>query len=198
MDPGLEPGGDLEPARDLARARAILEAYSPTSAAQAELRERFLEFVDAHPDAHRRELAAGHLTAGCLLVDRVRGRVLLNRHRKLGRWLQVGGHCDGDANLRGVAWRETLEESGIEPTALSAHPVDLDLHVIPPFGGEGAHLHWDVRYLAEAPAGARERPSPESLELAWFSFEEARRLEVDASLRRLIDLAAPSRGAPTP
>jgi ADP-ribose pyrophosphatase YjhB (NUDIX family) len=185
------PAGDprLAPDPDLARARALLEAHLPRDAHQARERARMLAFVDAHPrDAHRREQAAGHLTAAALLVDAAGERALLTLHRKLGRWLQLGGHCDGDANLAGAAWREASEESGIAGIALVLQPIDLDVHPIPARPGEPEHLHLDVRFLAVAPPGCVETVSSESHALGWFSPAELERIEVDASVRRLFEL----------
>ena len=84
---------------DLDRARAAIDAYSPRDPQQAEARERMLAFVDEHPDALLRTCLEGHLTASALVIDARGERGLLTLHRKLARWLQVGGHCDGDANL---------------------------------------------------------------------------------------------------
>lgn len=180
----------LEPVPDLAYARHILERYSPPDPDQAAMRARILAFLDEHPaDAHLRTCLAGHLTASALLVDRAGGRALLTFHRKLGRWLQLGGHCDGDANLMGVAWRETVEESGIVPASITAVPVDVDVHAIPARPGEPEHVHLDTRYIVYVGSGARERISAESLELGWFTPRAARGLELDPSLQRLFALA---------
>lgn len=190
------PSGAPGPRDGVAPARAIVAAYRPTSAAQAAEQARILEFLDAYPaDAHRRECAPGHLTAGTILVDAARQRVLLHHHAKLDRWLQFGGHADGDADLRAVAWRETVEESGIEPAWLSEEPIDLDVHRIPARparGGRAAepeHLHYDVRYLAVAPPGATAVRSAESHDLAWLSRAECAALALDDSVQRLVELA---------
>lgn len=158
-------------------------------------------FLRSHgPVALTRACAPGHLTASCLLWDDAGERVLLHHHRKLGLWLQFGGHCDGDGDVRRVALRETLEESGIEPAWISAAPVDYDIHTIPARPARGArpaepeHLHLDVRFVAAAPAGARERLSDESLALAWLSPDEARARGLDESLARMLDLGPPDRG----
>lgn len=199
----LRPVDELAPVDDIRLARAIVAGYRPTSAAQAGEQARILAFIDAHPnDAHRRECAPGHLTGATILTDAARARVLLTHHKKLDRWLQFGGHADGDGNLRGVAWRETVEESGIAPAFLSAAPIDLDVHVIPARparGGKPAepeHLHLDVRYLARAPEGATEVCSEESHALGWFTLAEARRLALDDSVARLIELALGTAGDP--
>ncbi|MFT4543214.1 MAG: 8-oxo-dGTP pyrophosphatase MutT (NUDIX family) [Planctomycetota bacterium] len=172
---------------DLALARQVLSDYQPADAEQCEERERFLQFVRDHPsDAHERSNPVGHLTASTLLLDARGERALLMLHRKLGRWLQFGGHCDGDANLRAVALKETAEESGILPMAITHSPIDLDVHAIPARGSELVHFHWDVRFLAWAPVSAREIANEESCDLRWFRADELSSIEVDVSLQRLL------------
>jgi 8-oxo-dGTP pyrophosphatase MutT (NUDIX family) len=179
----------LAPTSDLAVARALLERYAPRDAAQAAERARMLAFVDAHPaDAHRRELQVGHLTASALVVDARGERALLTHHKKLGRWLQLGGHCDGDANLAGAALREAREESGIEGLAIDPVPIDLDVHVIPARASEPQHEHLDTRFVVYAPPGALELASDESHALGWFAPAELASLDVDDSVRRLFAL----------
>jgi 8-oxo-dGTP pyrophosphatase MutT (NUDIX family) len=179
----------LVPCPQLALARATLEGYRTEDPGQLAFRAQILAFLDAHPlDAHHRACLSGHLTASALVVDARFERALLTHHKKLGRWLQLGGHCDGDANLAGAALREAREESGIEGLAVLADPIDLDVHEIPERPGEPAHLHLDTRFLVIAPEGAVEWVSEESHELGWFRPEEARRLEIDGSLRRLVDV----------
>lgn len=182
--------GPFPPLDDLALARRVLESYAPSDDGQRAVRERVLAFVDAHPtDAHRRTCLEGHLTAATLLLDHACERALLTFHRKLGRWLQIGGHCDGDANLPGVALREASEESGIAGIEIDPTPIDLDLHAIPARPGEPEHLHLDVRFLARAPRGAVARIGPESLDLRWFAPHELAAVDVDASVLRLFRVA---------
>jgi 8-oxo-dGTP pyrophosphatase MutT (NUDIX family) len=175
-------------ASELARARATIAAVEPRDAAQAEARAFMLAFVDAHPDALLRTCLEGHLTAAALVVDAAGERALLTLHRKLGKWLQLGGHCDGQGDLGAAALREATEESGIDGLVLEPAPIDLDVHRIPARPGEPEHWHLDTRFVARAPAGAREEVSDESHALAWFTPAEARRAGVDASVTRLLDL----------
>ncbi|MDE0913595.1 MAG: NUDIX hydrolase [Planctomycetota bacterium] len=182
---------ELEPWPDLALASQTLAAFLPRDEEQARAQDRILEFIGRHPeDAHRRSCVEGHLTASVLLWNSTHTKVLLHHHRKLGRWLQFGGHCDGDANLLGCAWRELVEESGIEPESISPIPVDLDIHAIPAHGEEPRHLHYDVRFLAQAGPGALAACSEESLELRWVSPTEAATLDLDDSVQRLLALKA--------
>lgn len=175
---------------DLAAARSLLAAWQPPTPEQERTRRRILAFVDAHPrDAHLRTCLEGHLTASALVLDSRGERVLLTFHRKLGKWLQLGGHCDGDADLAAVALREAIEESGIEDLAIDPMPIDLDIHPIPARKGEPEHLHLDTRFLVHAADGAIERASEESIQLRWFTRAEAAALDVDESVRRLLRIA---------
>ncbi len=180
--------GALAPSVELVVARATIAGYAPYDDAQREMRARMLDFVDAHTDALHRTCLDGHLTAAGVLLDHARERVLLTHHRKLGRWLQLGGHCDGDANLAAAALREATEESGIDGLTIDPRPIDVDVHVIPARKHEPEHLHLDTRFLVVAPPGAVEAISDESLALGWFGPDELEGIELDASVRRLFDL----------
>ena len=180
---------DTSPAPELHVARELLESYEPRDDEQARFRDEMLAFIDAHPsDAHERTCLEGHLTAACFLLDHAEERALLTHHAKLGRWLQLGGHVDGDSNLPAAALREGTEESGIEGILLDPKPFDLDIHSIPARGDEPEHLHLDVRFLGRAPEGAREVISEESLELGWFAPGDLGALNTDPSVTRLFDL----------
>ena len=174
---------------DLAHARAILERYEPWDEQQVQARVDMLAFLDAHPDALHRSCLAGHLTGAALVIHADGQRALLTHHAKLGFWLQLGGHCDGDANLPAVALREAIEESGIPDLTIDPTPIDLDVHPIPARPGEPEHLHLDTRFLAWAPPGAKTVVSHESKDLSWFTPDELGAIDVDDSVRRLFDLA---------
>jgi len=188
MHSELTSSATRTPDERLATAQAIIASYAPANDEQARQRRRILDFVAQHPDALLRTCAPGHLTASAIVTDAARTKVLLTLHRKLGKWLQFGGHCDGDGNLLGCAWRETHEESGIVPRAISRSPIDLDVHTLPAHGSDPEHLHLDTRYWVVVPDGAEETASAESLELGWFTPDECAGLELDASVTRLIDL----------
>ncbi len=191
---------ELAAGRDLADARAVVADWHPPDAHQAAEQARILAFIDAQGDALHRACLGGHLTASALLVDADGGRALLTHHRKLGRWLQLGGHVDGEGNLALAALRELEEESGLLELEIDVAPIDLDVHPIPARGSEPEHLHLDVRFLARAAPGARAILSAESLELGWFAGDDIEgpnaRIATDESVRRLFrraGLLAPAR-----
>jgi 8-oxo-dGTP pyrophosphatase MutT (NUDIX family) len=129
-----------------------------------------IDLLENAPDCFQRSAFPAHFTGSALVVSADGSRALLHHHRKLDRWLQFGGHCDGDEDVLRVAQKEALEESGIEGLIVaSARPFDLDIHAIPPFHDEPAHFHYDVRYVFIAPENAASTLSGESHELRWFT-----------------------------
>jgi 8-oxo-dGTP pyrophosphatase MutT (NUDIX family) len=147
---------------------ATLTAWRPTTPAQRSLREAFLGFLDARPDACARSCEPGHITASALVLDATGGQVLLTLHPRVGAWLQLGGHCEpSDTTLAGAALREATEESGIDGLVIEPVPVHVDVHPITCSLGVPTR-HFDVRFLVHAPAGARPVRSDESLDLRWW------------------------------
>jgi len=145
-----------------------------------------LAFVEGHPDCLLRTCVPGHLTGSAWIIDCTRRRVLLTHHRKLDRWLQLGGHADGDPDLAAVARREAAEESGLRSVALVSPAIfDLDVHAIPARRDDPAHLHYDLRFLIEADADEPLVISTESKDLAWVPFDRVADYSAEASLLRM-------------
>lgn len=154
---------------------------------EQQARERMIELLEATERCFWRDQFPGHFTGSALVVNADGSQALLHHHRKLDRWLQFGGHCDGDEDVLRVARREALEESGIADLIVaSARPFDLDIHEIPARGDEPTHWHYDIRYVLIAPEGAVSGASAESNELRWFTADEMEKLPLDDGLRRLI------------
>ena len=143
-------------------------------------------FVHENPDCLLRTNLAGHLTASAFVIDRERQHLLLIHHKALGRWLQPGGHADGDPDLMAVARSEVFEETGLrELDPVTPRPFDLDIHSIPERKGIPAHLHYDVRFLFEAngsfvPTGN----DREVHRVAWVPLSDLAALGVDESVLR--------------
>jgi 8-oxo-dGTP pyrophosphatase MutT (NUDIX family) len=182
----------LAPSPDLADAEAELRAYAPPDAEQAETRARMVAFLDVHPDGLWRSCTDGHLTGSALVVDARAEHLLVLFHAKVRRWLQPGGHVDGDANLAAVARREATEETGIAGLRVVRPLIDLDIHVFHA-AGEPDHLHLDARFLVLAPDGAVAQGNHESEGLRWVTLEQLPALDVDTGTLRMaargLDLA---------
>lgn len=143
-------------------------------------------FLDEADRPFDRAHLAGHFTGSAWLVSVDGESVLLTHHRKLNRWLQLGGHADGDSDLAAVALREAHEESGL--TGLSVEPdiFDIDKHWIPERANEPGHWHYDVRYVVRASGQHAFVISDESLDLAWVPIRKLLDAEdTDESLRRM-------------
>jgi 8-oxo-dGTP pyrophosphatase MutT (NUDIX family) len=177
-----------------ADARAVLSGWSPTSARDQELRQRFLAHLGAHPDGMTRACLPDHLTAGTIVLTPEADAVLLNHHGKAGVWLAFGGHCEpGDETLAGVALREAHEESGLTDLDFDPVPLDLDEHEVQ-FCSPGTTVHHlDVRFLATAARDAEHQVSEESLDVRWWPLDDLPDLYPD--MHRLIgDAVARLRG----
>jgi 8-oxo-dGTP pyrophosphatase MutT (NUDIX family) len=179
--------GALAASADLEVARGFIRDVECTDPEVRGAREQMLAFLDDHPDALHRGCAAGHLTGSAMVVDADRRELLLMLHTKLRRWLQPGGHADGDANLAAVALKEASEETGIGGLSVVVPAIDLDVHLID-VPGEPPHLHLDVRFLVLSPPGAVHQANHESLGLRWQSAQALTMGEVD-------DLDRPARAA---
>ncbi|HEX3467350.1 MAG TPA: NUDIX hydrolase [Candidatus Elarobacter sp.] len=163
-----------------------LRTYVPADAREAEMRDRFAAFLTAHGDAFERACIPGHVTASAWIVDPARTRALLTHHRKLGKWLQLGGHVDGDRDVRRSALREAREESGLRSLRFAGDAIyDVDVHRIPARGTDPEHDHFDVRFAFEADPDEPLVVSDESHELAWISIDALDRYGADESVLRL-------------
>jgi 8-oxo-dGTP pyrophosphatase MutT (NUDIX family) len=168
----------------------LLQRHAATGPDAAEVARHFLAFVGAHGDCLLRTCAPGHVTASAWILSPDGGSCLLTRHRKLGKWLQLGGHVDGEERVERAALREAREESGLQSFELLAPdglllPLDLDVHPIPARGSEPGHLHWDVRFLLRAAPGQQLAISDESDDLRWIPQQRLSEFTQEDSVLRL-------------
>jgi 8-oxo-dGTP pyrophosphatase MutT (NUDIX family) len=130
-----------------------------------------LAFLDAREDACRRACVPGHITASTLVLDETGHQVLLTLHPRLGRWVQLGGHCeDSDADILAAALREAVEESGIDDLRLCPDLAAINVHALTCSLGVPTR-HLDLQFLAHAPAGAEIVVSDESVDLRWWPID---------------------------
>lgn len=171
-----------------------LRRYAARHPGRADVAAEIEAFVRAHADCFMRTQKSGHITGSAWLLNPAGDRVLLTLHHNLQRWMQLGGHSDGDPDTAAVALREATEESGITGIRLLSREImDVDIHRIParPTKNEPAHFHYDIRFLLQAPH-ERFVISPESDDLAWWSAADfaAREGELDEAVLRLHRLHA--------
>jgi 8-oxo-dGTP pyrophosphatase MutT (NUDIX family) len=175
----------------------MLCAYRQVFPSEDDVVDRMRGLITEHAECFERACRPGHITGAAWILSPDRRRVLLTHHRKLGRWLQLGGHADGQWDIEQVALREAREESGMTAFDFvridgSILPFDLDIHDIPArFDPEGrqledAHQHFDVRFLLLAREYQDLHVSDESHDLAWFTPEEVFGLTTDESVLRML------------
>ena len=164
---------------------AMLDRYAARYPEEDDVTARIRALVAAHADCFERTCRPGHVTASAWVTTPQCDRFLLVHHRKLGRWLQPGGHMDGRADVAAAALREVQEETGlsnIRPANVrladggdELTPFDLDVHVIPARHDEvgdeieDAHEHHDVRLLVIAEGDLTPQVSDESHAVRWFT-----------------------------
>lgn len=162
-----------------------LDEYRGRHPSESVVVERFERFIEAHENCFHRECAPGHITGSAWVLDPAGERTLLTHHRKLDRWLQLGGHSDGEAHTMNVALREAEEESGLEVAVMDERIFDVDVHPIPARGDEPEHYHYDIRFLLQA-RNETFVVTEESKALKWVGAGEVVELTAEESVLRMV------------
>lgn len=166
--------------------KSLLIAYGMRFPEECDTTQKFIEFIEQEPHCFDRS-AHGHITASAWILDPTQTKVLLTHHKKFNKWMQLGGHADGNPNTAEVALTEGYEESGLQKiTLLSPDIFDIDIHHIP---GK-CYAHYDVRYIFAAHDHTY-IVSDESHDLAWVSLSHVVNYNDSISLRRLVAKTAP-------
>lgn len=165
-------------------------AFAPHSDEERSLWARLTDFVSTQPRAFTRDASiGGHVTGSALVLSPDGGSALLTHHRKLGLWLQLGGHCDGIEDARFVALKEAYEESGLPHlTPVSDAVFDIDILPVPAFGNDPFHWHYDVRFLLQADR-LNVTVSDESHALDWVPLTEFETRTTEPTMLRMRDKA---------
>ena len=149
----------------------LIDDYADRHPEESATVQDFIRFVEHHERCFERDLWAGHVTGSAWLVNGAGTHVLMTHHRKLDRWLQLGGHSDGNPDTLAVAMREAEEESGLRVKPVFGGIFDLDIHEIPARKADPAHFHYDLRFALQPVFDESYTVGAESLDLAWVALE---------------------------
>ena len=165
---------------------SLLNAYNTTGVEEEKMLTEMKNFVAENKDCFERTLAPGHVTASGWIVSETGDQVLLMHHRKLDRWFQPGGHCDGDPDVLAVARKEVEEETGLLDFSLAKQGIfDVDIHLIPANIKDAAHYHYDVRFLFKANATTELIINSESRDLQWIPVTKVQDYNNSESIMRM-------------
>lgn len=163
-----------------------LTNYTTTFEEEKPFAADFLKLLE-HDRAFHRDHLPGHITGSAWIIDAARQAVLLTHHAKLDKWLQPGGHADGDEDVLGVALREAEEETGLKNFKLLQQGIfDLDIHTIPARKDFPEHLHYDVRFIFEADPTEELIITDESQDLKWVPLNQLPQYTSNISIQRML------------
>ncbi|MCE6991575.1 NUDIX hydrolase [Dyadobacter sp. CY323] len=166
---------------------AQLETYKPEVGNEEQMHRDTIVFVKENPDCFERTLLIGHVTASGWVLSGDKSAVLLMHHRKLDRWFQPGGHCDGDPNVKEVARKEVIEETGIRNLNLLLDGIfDIDIHLIPENKEFPAHYHYDIRFAFQMVDQQEILINSESKDVKWVPLGEVENLNNSESIMRMV------------
>lgn len=149
--------------------------------------DRTVEFIKSHDNCFDRSLLIGHVTGSAWIINPTRTHALLIHHKKLDKWFQPGGHCDGDPDVLHVALKEAEEETGLPMTVLSTDLFDVDIHWIPEKGDIPRHEHFDIRFLFEAKMTDEELGSNSEVKsIRWIKLEDVRHYNAETPIMRMV------------
>ena len=149
---------------------------------------KMLNFFDNHDGCFEKDNLPGHFTGSAWVISPDKNKILMTHHKKLNMWLQLGGHADGEKDLKSVAIKEAKEESGFNNfSILSEEIFDLDIHKIESMNEEPEHLHYDVRFLLEADPNEQDIIiSEESHDVKWIHLDDVLEYNSEESISRMV------------
>lgn len=149
--------------------------------------QSILSFLQADKNPFSRKNQHGHFTGSAWIVNPDKSKILMTHHKKIGKWVQLGGHADDEEDLLKVSQREAKEESGLNNfVILSKEIFDMDIHEVPSIGSEPKHLHYDIRFLLEANPEESIIVSDESYDVAWIELDKIQQINSEDSIIRMV------------
>lgn len=168
-----------------AELRTALSSYTTGFPEEQPFIDRFLQLLE-QPRCFHRDHLPGHITGSAWIVNPERTRTLMVHHGFLKRWLQPGGHADGEEDVFNVALREAQEETGVTRFDFPTKSFfDIDIHPIPARNDFPAHDHYDIRFLLEASDTEAIAISDESTDLKWIDLDKLHHYTTETSVLRL-------------
>ena len=165
----------------------MLASYSTNDEIENTMLLEIENFVKSNPECFERSLLKGHVTASGWIVSKDKTSALLMHHRKLDRWFQPGGHCDGDPDVVEVARKEVEEETGLLSFRLLQDQIfDIDIHLIPANSKDAAHYHYDIRFLFEADPESELIINSESKDVKWIPIQDIAIMNNSESIMRMV------------
>ncbi len=170
----------------MASLRQLIENYCARYPVE-KTAQSILSFLQANKNPFSRKNQHGHFTGSAWIVNPDKSKILMTHHKKIGKWLQLGGHADDEEDLLKVSQREAKEESGLNNfVILSKEIFDMDIHEIPSIGSEPKHLHYDIRFLLEANPEESIIVSDESYDVAWIELDRIQQINSEDSIIRMV------------
>ena len=161
-----------------------LQSYTTEFSEESRFTHQFIELLN-HKDCFQRTFLPGHITGSSWIINPKRTKTLLVHHAKLNKWVQPGGHADGDENVLNVALREAEEETGLKVLNPSPDIFDIDIHPIPARKDFPAHFHYDIRFLVVANEDERIVVSEESHDVQWIALDQLENFSSERSVVRM-------------
>lgn len=166
----------------------LLQNYAAADPHEKQMAADTIAFIRNYEDCFERSLLCGHVTASGWVVNPEMTHTLLIHHVKLDKWLQPGGHCDGDSDVLQVAQKEVFEETGLETEPPNEAIFDVDVHEIPERKDVPAHLHYDIRFLLTAKKHSETLPANrETKETRWILLGDVRNFNSEDSVMRMVE-----------
>lgn len=165
----------------------LLNNHVPFDETERDMLRETVTYIEGHSDCFERSSVKGHVTGSAWIINPEGTHTLLVHHVKLDRWLQPGGHCDGDPDVLRVALKEVHEETGLSVEDIRPSIFDVDRHLIPQRLDLPAHFHYDIRFLVWAPKDREELPANHEVKTArWIRLEDVYRYNDDPSILRMV------------
>lgn len=155
-----------------------LREYEPFNEQEKRDKELILQWLQSGNEIFTRENKIAHITVSAWIVNNKRDKVLMAYHNIYDSWAWLGGHADGNKNLKEVILKEVEEESGIkEVKFLSTDIFSIEILTVDGHEKRGeyvsSHLHLNFTFLLEADKKLSLKIKPdENSGVEWIKVEE--------------------------